>query len=337
MATKKKLTATTSPSKKPAAKKKKTATTTPTKKPAPAKKTASASPTAATKTHGEDAPLLAAAQTLLASRSPISDVERDAFRSRAPDEICDALGVRTKSVGVARDALAWAKVIDATLRKAPAAVRPYSAPRFAWLLENVVALLDARAADRAAAKTASATRDGASGVEGAARAVRNDLLAMLDDLAGEAPADRAALDAARGGAHSREETAASLGALADLAAAWLARKDAAARALVAASGLAQGDVDRARAAAVALVSASSSTVLGGRVDARDTAAINRIEGRVLFELRAAMAAFAAANARDKTVPKLSPGAGTRAALSHGKPSAPGTDPATPATPAAPSA
>ncbi len=337
MASKKKLTATTKPSKKPAGKTK-TATTSPTKKPAGKTKTATTSPTkkpssnaAATAVpRGDDAPLALAARTLLAAWPPISDVDREAFASRAPDAVCDALGARTKSLGVARDALGWAKTIDAALRAAPAAVRPYSAPRFAWLLENVVALLDARAAEATSTKTASTTRDGASSVEAVARAVRNELLLLLEELAGEAADDLPALEAARGSAATHGALAASLDALADVAAGWLASKDPHARALVAASGLAQGDVDRARAAALALVSASSSTALGGRVDARDSAALNRIEGRVLFEMRAAMAAFANANARDKTVARLVPGAGTRGAFSHPKTAATAPTPAAPA-------
>jgi hypothetical protein len=338
MANSPKKSATTKPSK-PSGKSngaKKSATTTPAKKPsktAGAKKSATTSPAPAAPakttaaTRGEDAPIAVAAGALLAAWPPISDVERGAFQSRAPDAVCDALGTRTKSAGVARDALAFAKIIDATLRATPTLVRPYSPARFAWFLECLVGLLDARAAAAADTKKASTTRDGASALEATARAVRNDLLAILEDLAGEADDDRAALDAARGGSTSRAEIAASLASLADLAAGWLACHDASSRALVAASGRQQGDGDRARAASATLVSASSGAALGGRVDPRDTAAVNRVEGRVLFEMRAAMSAFSNAHARDKSVPKLSPGAATRHALTPGKAAAAATEPA----------
>ncbi len=46
----------------------------------------------------------------------------------------------------------------------------------------------------------------------------------------------------------------------------------------------------------------------------DTPPVNRAEGRVLLEMRHAMAEFARANALNKSVPKLVPGAGTRSVL-----------------------
>ena len=60
--------------------------------------------------------------------------------------------------------------------------------------------------------------------------------------------------------------------------------------------------------------ATASKTLEGAVVVRDSPQVNRVEGRLLLEMRAAMRMFNKANARNKHVPKLVPGDATRGAL-----------------------
>ena len=72
---------------------------------------------------------------LLADLPRLTDAERAAFRAQFTDEQCAALGDRTKSGAVQKDAFGWAKVMHSTLRAHPHAVRRYGATRLAWFVE----------------------------------------------------------------------------------------------------------------------------------------------------------------------------------------------------------
>ncbi|HEX2573142.1 MAG TPA: hypothetical protein VH877_26575, partial [Polyangia bacterium] len=109
------------------------------------------------------------------------------------------------------------------------------------------------------------------------------------------------------------EVAAGLEALAALVDGWEKRGDEVLEVLLAAQNLTGDDVARARATALRLRRAYEGT-RGERVEVRDPPAVNRIEGRVLLEMRTARRAFDAARAKNKLVARLVPGRGTRGVL-----------------------
>ena len=275
-----------------------------------------------------------AVANLLHDLPPLSDVQREAFRSRFSDAQCDAWGTRTKASAVAKEAVAWCATIHRALRDFPHALGNYGEPRLAWLLECVRALQDEMAAQQ------QANSDVAPGVQALEKAiasghdVRGRLLETLAVLVGAREDERAILEGASGHVTSDALTLAdSLSSLAELAAGWLARGDAVNRALVASTTLGPSRVDEARAAARAIRAAAGTKTLGGAPSVRDSAIVNRAEGRVLREMRVAMQIFEAAHGRDKAIPRLVAGPGTKAVLvGHGGHAAPAVDPAPATTP-----
>lgn len=268
----------------------------------------------------------AAIERMLKQHPPLTDVQRAAFRSRFSDAQCDKDGLRTKSKAVMKDGRALVGAIASTLGKAHPELR-YAPARFTWLLECMLALAKARARQDAAQGSVGAARKMGEQARLAALATREDLLEMLEELAGGVEADRLALAGARGTTKDDGDLAKSLRALGALASGWLARPGAQEKALVASSGLLQGHVDQAKAQADEL-DASSAEAQGGRLEPRDNAEVNRAEGRVVREIGVAIASFEAAHRKNKLVPRLLPGPAIRAALSKGRGAA---EPATEAT------
>jgi hypothetical protein len=221
---------------------------------------------------------------LLLGLPPLTQAQRSAFRSQFSDAQCDALGTRTKAEAVGRDARAWAATIDASLRKHPDVLRRYGKARFAWFLECIRDLYQALDAQRAARGSVGASKRQAGYAREAARAAREDLLEALEMIVGGSEAERESLSAASGAARSNEEIARSLRSLADLAEGWLKER------------------------------AAGDATLEGKGTARDAPAVNRIEGRLLLEMRIVMRVFARAHERNAVVPRLTPGPGTRPVL-----------------------
>ncbi len=271
---------------------------------------------------------------LLAALAPLTNAQRTAFHRQHAASRCDALGARTKSLGVVKDASDWAPTIHKALAKFPTDLRRYGPARFAWLLECVLALVDARAAQEADGGAAPAAKAALDRARGAARDARRDLVEALETLgAGDAETEAAIARAVAAGGDD-EAQAGALAALAGAARGWIGRADAESKALVASVGLTIGEVDSAENAAGELGAAVGSKTLAGRLEFRDSAAVNRAEGRVVCEMRLAMRLFASAHERNKLVPKLTPGPGTRAVL--GKHAAAVEDaPADPPPPPAP--
>ena len=275
------------------------------------------------------------AERLLASWPAITDVQRAAFSSQHDDGTCDRLGAHTQSAAVSKDAVAFAHTIDSALRKhAGGALRRYSAARFSFFLECIVALDRARDQQATGKDSAAPARRTLEHARIRATAVRHDLHHALDLLVGDHALDRAELQRAEGHTKTDDALVSSLNDLARLADAWLRRPDGESRALVASIDLQRGDVDLAWAAASELESASDGAS-GKRMSyaGHDTAPVNRAEGRVLLEMRHAMHAFSHAADGNKLVPRLSPGSGTRAVLaSHSAPKASGKNGAVAAPP-----
>ncbi len=248
---------------------------------------------------------------------PLSIVEREAFRALFDDAQCTAVGGRTKAEKVLVEASAWASTIDRALKAHPNALRRYSASRFAFFLEQVRDL--ARAIEAQRRTPLGKSDDGAWLLDRqrvAALSVREELLAVLRLLAGGNPRERELLVLAAGTTTSDEALADSLEGLATHAHKWLERRDAQTAVLVASVSLKESDVDSARSAEMALREALKAQLAGpGSVrEVRDLPKTDRVEGRVLLEMRVLMDVFAKAREKNLEVPRLVPGAGTRGVL-----------------------
>jgi hypothetical protein len=154
--------------------------------------------------------------------------------------------------------------------------------------------------------------------EARAREARNHLLEALEAIVLGNDDAESALREARGDTTSAESIVVSLRSLVALAQTWLAKRDAGSQALVESAQLTDADVTRAKSAADALAATSRDKTLAGIERRTDTAEVNRLEGRVTFEMGVAMRAFNAAAARGEGV-KLTPGPATRRVLAAPRP------------------
>src|SRR5579859_1849076 len=82
-------------------------------------------------------------ESLRADTAPLADVERAAFESRISDADAEAIGTRTQSADVERNAAAWAKIIKPWIHLA---IVRYGIARFRYFLELIAALATAREA-----------------------------------------------------------------------------------------------------------------------------------------------------------------------------------------------
>jgi hypothetical protein len=251
---------------------------------------------------------------VLSRREPLANTQRTAFHRLFAAAQCDAMGARTKSAGVVKDAVAWVPIIDKALGRFPAELRRYGQARFAWLLECILALVDARAAQQADGDGVPAARTNAARARAAAKDAQGELVDALETLGEQADLVAQALAAPVGAVSEDEALVSTVGAVASLARAWLSKSDAESKALVASVGLTLGEIESAENAAAELGAAIGAKALAGRLDFRDSPAVNRAEGRVLLEMRTAMRLFASAHDKNKLVPKLVPGPATRHVL-----------------------
>ncbi len=271
-----------------------------------AAKASSAKPTASRKS----APPASAVERILATWPPLGEAHREAFRQLVPDAECEALGDKTKSDAVLREAAAWCKAIDGALRAHSYALRRYGPPRFVWLVECVVALEEAVRAQRT--RGGDARHRMLDRAIARARDTHADLVTALEVIAIARPDALTRIAEASKDVSSPTGLARGLGMLADLADELGRSYEPRTRALVASVTLRAEDAHAARAAAAEVEAASqprAAAATGG-----DTALTNRIEGRVLAELRFAKQMFDRVRERAPFVPRLAPGPGTRAAI-----------------------
>ncbi len=256
------------------------------------------------------APSVSAAERLLAMWPPLGEAHREAFRQLVPDAECEALGDKTKSDAVLREAIAWCKAIDAALRAHPYALRRYGPPRFVWLVECVVALEEAVRAQRT--RGGGARQRMLDRSTSRARDAHADLVTALEVIAIARPDALTRIAEASKDVASPAGLGRGLRVLADLADELGRSYEPRTRALVASVTLRAEDAHAARAAAAEVEAAAQPAAAadaGG-----DTALTNRVEGRVLAELRFAKQIFDRVRERAPFVPKLAPGPGTRAAI-----------------------
>lgn len=287
-------------------------------------------PEAAAPAEGDDADP-GILDALLARLQPLDGGAADAFRAQFADAECDAAGAETRAPRVYAEAIRAVAGVDGVLAQHGGAIR-YGATRLRFLVECVDALGECVAAQTAAQGSSADARKDRERAEAEASEARADLLHTLDLVAGKLPAARADLDAARGTSRSPAATVASLAALADLAAAWLERKDPTLQVLVRAHNLTRADATRATRAATRLEK-TQRAALQAQSPANDAPATNRAEGRVLLELGVLDDALRYARAKNRLVPELKLGATLRRALRgrprSAKPAAPDADPTKP--------
>jgi hypothetical protein len=250
---------------------------------------------------------------LFASLPPLTNVQRQAFRDQWSPLLCDEAGELTESADVYQEASGWAPIIDRTLNKVPQAVRRYSKARFAWYLECLHDLGQVMDAQLSGQRSPNAARHRVEGARKTALTIHAELIEALTVLAGGDILERRALAAATGATDTPDALASSLRALSRLAEGWLERESPSARALVSSIDLTTADLDAARAATHALAFASYEAAHGTRSD-RDAPAVNRAEGRVLFEMGLVMRIFERAHLLNNLVPKLTPRPALRIAL-----------------------
>lgn len=229
----------------------------------------------------------------------LSPLMREAYASLWTDAQCDAWGRRTRAPEVLKQAHEWLELADAALKKSGAEDVPYSRQRLAWVASLVVAVENELTGD--------------VGDELAqARRVRDEALALARQLKGRA-FPRASLlvggDERRGAAlaianrrgRTADELAESLLGLSGLLATW--RKEARLRLLADELALDEGLIRQLAETADALKEAEL-TAVSLRPLHGDGPALNRIEGRLLRELRALQLAFELAREEKLNVPAL---------------------------------
>lgn len=289
-------------------------TKTTTKTPSPSKPT---KPTKAANA-SQAAPPVTRADTVLQALSSkqdaLSNDERALFAARYSDAKCEAKGVGTRSEGVLSEALGWAPTIDKALASFPVELRRYHRARFAWYLECVRKLAEARTLQQAKGGAAVVLKTAVDQAMKAALAARKEVVDSLEELVEGDEVEEAALSGALGSTDRPDRLVESMGSVCAYAHRWLARTDAASKTRVKWAGLTLAEVQSAENAAATLAQATAGKTLEGAVIVRDSPAVNRIEGRVLLEMRAAMRVFNKANALHKQIPKLVPGDATRSAL-----------------------
>jgi hypothetical protein len=254
------------------------------------------------------------ATRILALWPAITDVQRSAFQQQFADDRCTMMGNKTQSANVVKDALAFAHTIDEGLRKYPGALRRYSPARFVWFLECILELDKQRHIMETGKDAGAPARKSADLALIKATDVRKELAHVLEMLTGDHPLDQQELHRASGAPRKPEEFVESLNDLAKLGDQWLRRTDGESKALVASVDLQRGDVDLAWSAATELQDALDAAAGKRRSYGNDTRDVNKIEGRVLLEMKYAMNAFARAREANTAVPLLVPGSGTRHTL-----------------------
>ena len=246
---------------------------------------------------------------LLLTLAPISDTLRTELRAQKSEAACEALGKNTSSAGVYREAGQFAVAMHKMLTEHGVSKVRYGYGLLVWFLEcvRVLGVETVRQSSRAnAASTSSLT--GQLGLE-VARENRNSIHGLIElVIEGDAELE-AGFAAVRGTANTEDDVITSLKSSADFAEKLLTKKAA----LAAEIGLTAEDVTAARTAAANAVSQRTNRSMDGAVKAKDDAATNRAEGRVLFEMRRAMRVFNKA-AEKGFGARLVPGPATRSVL-----------------------
>jgi hypothetical protein len=244
----------------------------------------------------------------LATLPALSSKLRAAYRLSFNDEQCDAWGEKTKADVVLKEAEKWIASMNAALKRDPDVA--YSRRRLAFLCELVVLLEDemARTTQKGAGEHLS-IRSAALSLANNARA---DLARRLRAMAGGRQNILAEVSQHRpDNAKSVSDVQESLTALISLA--TRLRRDDVNEALADDVGLTESRLNAAYSALEALTGAGELTLNAAEYEG-DAPSVNRIEGRVLRELRLAQRLFAEARDAGISVPLLVPSPALKAIL-----------------------
>jgi hypothetical protein len=242
---------------------------------------------------------LSPAKKLVKQLPKLSPLLREGFRSMWTEKQCDAWARRTKATDVLVQAHEWLLVADGALRREQNEDVPYSRHRLAWLAELTVALEDEVAGTPK--EDVVAAREARDGALAESNQLRARLRSRMTLLVGGDEERGAALAIANKGSRTPAEVSSALVHLSELLTRW--RRDARLRVLADELGLEESLLLRAEGSARLLKDAelAAASVASDRGDAPS---VNRVEGRVLRELRALQLAFSAAKEDGLNVPVL---------------------------------
>ena len=252
-------------------------------------------------------------RSLLEALPPLTDAQRSAFTRQCSAEKADDWGTRTKAINVLHDSERFARDIHSALA-APRGGLGYTKPRFRFYLEATLDLRDKIAKDRTRSLAQSTAVVSVEKAHDVALVTRETLIERMHAFAEGDDVRASAVAQAAGSTKDDDAILSSLDALLKLARGWLTKPDPADQALADSVGLDSATLDSFESARTALATAHSTSLGSGGKVWRDSPETNRIEGRVLFEMRYAMRLFEGAHGRDGLSPRLIPGPGTRHVL-----------------------
>lgn len=263
------------------------------KKPAAKKASPAKKPTAPAKAQAESV-----AVKTLASLPALTGKLRAAFRAAFTDEQCDAWGEKTKAENVIKEAEKFIVTMNRALKDTTDVT--YSRRRLTFLCELLVLLEDE------VERTKSSTGNELRHVRGAALAVANnarkDLARRLRALAGGQQKLLGEISQiAPASEKSPSDVQDSLTATIDLC--QKLRRNEIMEALADDVGLTEARLNSAYAALEALAGASE-VALNASAWEGDAPSVNRIEGRVLREMRLAQRLFSESREAGQSVPAL---------------------------------
>jgi hypothetical protein len=277
-----------------------------------------------------------ALNALIARHGTPSADWRAAFDELMTDEGRLALGGKTRSENVFGEGVAWGVALDADFKTFPAKLKEhYSEERYRYFLASLVALDDARQAQKASQGAKSATATTTDDREAAARAARQTLISKLKGYAGGRQAERDALSVASGTTENFTALGESINRLVELGQSWLDRPAKTSTLQAQSAGLTRAVLDAAAASGSALSGAATDSTLAGRGRAGDAPEVNIAEGTVLHEMAEALRCVNEAHAAYPKITKLVPGPGTRSVLAPAPAKKPTAAPVTPAVTPAP--
>ena len=263
-----------------------------------------------------------ALQRLRAHWPVLTDDERAALDALSTPERRMALGIRTRSIAVAADALVWVGSIDRQLRLYPTLSGHYHPKRFSYFLERTEELVTRVGAQLQLGEARRAAQQGATSGRSGAMAARRRLLIVLRRFAGRRPDHHALIAEAQGAERTDEGLVLSIARLISLGLRWRAEGPSA---LVETSGLTPQLLSDTRAAGEALATAGALVIEKGTPEGRDTPEVNLVEGWVIEEMIRARADVAEAHREDPRIQRLTGNRGTRHVVGKKRKQAPVRD------------
>ncbi len=242
---------------------------------------------------------LSPAKRLAKQLPKLSPLLREGFRSMWSDKQCDAWARRTKATDVLHQAHDWLLVANGALSRERNEDVLYSKQRLAWLAELTVKLEDELAGTRKPEFIAARQKRDEALVE--SNQLRARLRSRMVLLVGGDEERGAALAIANKGSRTPAEVTGALTQLAELLTRW--RRDARLRVLADELALDEALLVRVESSARLLRDAALEAV-SMPSERGDAPSVNRVEGRVLRELRALQLAFSAAKEEGLNVPSL---------------------------------